>query len=103
MIAGLTPAEYDTVGARIRVDEVKELAGGAVEVLLHGGPSDAEYVRGTLNNRRGVHTTEPTQVPGAVGVLMSFRAKGTAATPLTKAKAIRILNSDQYIRVMPDA
>jgi hypothetical protein len=103
MIAGLTPAEYDTVGARIRVHKIKELARGAVEVLLNGGSSDAEYVRGTLKSQKGIHTTEPKQVPGAVGILMSFRVKGTESTPLTKAKVIRILNSDQYIRVMPDA
>src|SRR2546423_15561032 len=36
MIAGLTREEYETVGASIRVEKVKEKAGGALEVLLHG-------------------------------------------------------------------
>src|ERR1041385_8477430 len=54
MIAGLTPAEYDAVGARIRVHRVSEVAGGKVEVLLRGGLSDAEYVRGALNTQKGV-------------------------------------------------
>jgi hypothetical protein len=103
MIAALTPAEYDTAGARIRVDKIKELAGGAIKVVLHGGYSDAEYVRGVLKNQQGVKTTEPKQVPGAIGDLMSFQAKAPVTSPLTKASAIRILSGDQYIQVMPNA
>ncbi len=103
MIAGLTPAEYEAVGARIRVHKVREMAGGAVEILLHGGLSDAEYVRGALNNQKGVQTTDPKPVSGAIGVLMSFRAKGTKANPLTKNKAVQILKKDQYIEVMTNA
>ena len=34
---------------------------------------------------------------------MSFRAKGTEADPLTKAKAIRVLKKDPYIEVMANA
>jgi hypothetical protein len=103
MIAGLTPAEYDAAGIRIRVHRVKEVAGGAVEVLLHGGTSDAEYVRGSLNNQKGVQTTNPKPVSGALGVLMSFRAKGTEANPLTKEKILRALKKDPYIEVMSNA
>ncbi|MEX2120405.1 MAG: hypothetical protein WD847_12485 [Pirellulales bacterium] len=103
MIAGLTPIEYEAVGAPIRIHRIKELPGPTIEVFLHGGLSDAEYVRGALNNQKGVKTTEPTPVPGAPGVLMSFRAKGTRANPLTKQKAIRILKSDAYVAVMPNA
>jgi acid stress-induced BolA-like protein IbaG/YrbA len=103
MIAGLTPVEYEAVGARIRVHKVKELTGGAVEIVLHGGHSDAEYVRGALNNLKGVRTTDPKQVNCATGVLMSFRAKGSEATPLTKDRVIRALRNDEYIEVMTDA
>jgi acid stress-induced BolA-like protein IbaG/YrbA len=103
MIAGLTPVEYDAVGARIRVHKVKEMAGGAVEVLVHGGLSDAEYVRGALNNQKGIQTSEPKQVPGAPGVLMSVRAKGTAAAPLTRDKTLKLLRKDRYVEVMPNA
>jgi hypothetical protein len=103
MIAGLTPAEYDSVGSRIRVHKVKEVREGTIEVLVHGGLSDAEYVRGALKGEKGVKTTEPKQVPGAVGILMKFRATSTASQPLTKARAMRILESDQYIEVMPNA
>jgi hypothetical protein len=103
MIAGLTPEEYEAVGARIRVHKVKEMAGGVLEVLLHGGLSDAEYVRGALNNQKGVRTTDPKPVSGAIGVLMSFRANGSEANPLTKEKAIRVLKKDQYIEVMSNA
>jgi hypothetical protein len=103
MIAGLTPLEFDAVGARIRVHKVKELAGGGVEVLLHGRLSDAEYVRGVLNGHKGVQTTEPKAPPGAAGVLMSFRARGAPTDPLTKERVIRVLRKDPYIEVMPDA
>ena len=103
MIAGLTPAEYQTVGAQIRVHKIRELPGGAVEIRLHGGAADAEYVRGALKNQEGVTTTKPKQVSGFEGILMSFRAKGTASNPLTKADALRILDGDKYIQVMPDA
>jgi hypothetical protein len=103
MIAGLTPEEYEAVGARIRVHRVKEMPGGAVEILLHGGLSDAEYVRGALNNQKGIQTTDPKPVSGAIGVLMSFRAKGSKANPLTKDKAIGALKKDQYIEVMSNA
>ena len=103
MIAVLTPVEHDAVGARIRVHRVREKAGGAVEVLLHGGLTDAEYIRGALNNQKGVRTTEPKSVPDAPGILMSFQAKGTEADPLTKEKALRVLKDDPYIEVMPNS
>ena len=103
MIAGLAPVEYDAVGARIRVHQVREMASGTIEILVRGGLSDARYVRGALKNQKGVQTTEPKPVTGAHGVLMSFRAKGTKADPLTKEKAIRVLKNDRYIEVVPNA
>ena len=103
MIAGLTPVEYEAVGARIRVHRVREMAGGVVEIVLHGGLSETQYVRAALNNQKGVHATDPKPVDGAVGVLMSFRAKGTEANPLTKEKAIRVLKKDRYIELMANA
>lgn len=103
MIAALTPREYESAGARIRVDRVKQMAGGAVEIVLHGGVSDAEYVRGALRNQKGVQTTEPKSKPGAVGVLMYFRVKGNGAEPLTRDRVVQILRSDRYIEVSPNA
>ena len=103
MIAGLTPKEFKEVGVPVRVHEVREMSGGILEVLLHGGPPDAEYVRGVLNNQRGVTTTQPEPPPGAVGILMRFRAKGTATHRLTKDRAIRVLGDDPYVEVMPNA
>lgn len=103
MIAGLTPPEYEAVGARIQVHKVKDTANDTLEILLQGGPSDAEYVRGALNHQKGVRTTVPKPVNGALGVLMSFRANGTEANPLTKEKAIRVLQNDRYIQVLPNA
>jgi acid stress-induced BolA-like protein IbaG/YrbA len=103
MIAGLTPAEYESAGARIRVREIREQGDGSLEVLLHGGYSDAVYVKGALNNEKGVQTTEPEPCPDAVGILMRFRAKGTEVNPLTRARAIKVLQADRYIQVMQDA
>ncbi len=103
MIATLTPVEYQSVGSRIRIHRVRETAGGTIEVLLHGGLSDAEYVRGMLHNQKGIRTTEPKPVAGAIGVLTSFRAKGTESTPLTKAKVLHALKNDSYIEVMPNS
>ena len=64
---------------------------------------DAEYVRGALKSLKGVQTTEPKQVADAAGMLMSFEAKGSKATPLTKDKLIRTLKKQAYVDVMPDA
>ncbi len=102
MIAALSPAEFSSVGAKTRVHKIRQMA-NAVEVVLQGGYADAEYVRGALNKQNGVQTTEPKQVPGAIGVLMSFRARGTKADPLAKAKVVSVLKDDPYIEVLPDA
>jgi hypothetical protein len=102
MIAGLTPLEFSAVGARVRVHRVRA-SGGTVKVVLHGGPSDAEYVRGVFKNQKGVETTKPEYPPGAVGVLMSFEARGPKTDPLTRQKALRLLKSDPYIEILPKA
>ena len=103
MIAGITPIEYDSVGARIRVHAVEAKAKGAVDILLHGGPSDAEYVRRTFKNQTDLRTSEPKSAGAVKGVMMSFRATGTAKEPLTKEKAIQVLKQDPYIEVMTNA
>ena len=103
LIVGLTPREYDEVGANIVVRKIKELPGGLIEVRVEGSRSDAEYVRGALANLKGVQTFEPKQVKGPTGVLMSFRAKGPNATPLAKDKVIRVLKEQPYVLVMPSA
>ena len=100
MIAAVTPEEYDFMGARIRIHRIKDLGGGLLRILLHGGLSDAKYVRGALTQRPGVQTTTPEQVPGALGILMSFEAKSTKEPPITKDQAIEILKKDRYIDVM---
>jgi hypothetical protein len=103
VIAGLTPAEYDVVGAKVQVSRVKELSGGAVEVVVRGRLSDAEYIRGTFKARKGIRTTEPKHVSDAPGLLMSFRAEGPARSPLTKPKVLRLLGRDPYVEVMAGA
>ena len=103
MIAALTPEEYAAAGARIRINKIKEMAGGAIEVRLHGGPIDARYVRKVLDNQTGIQTSDPKPVAGAIGQLMYLRAKGTQVTPLTKQKAVRILKKDPYIEVLARA
>lgn len=101
MIAGLTPVEYESVGARIRVHRIRDLGGGQIEVLIHGGFSDAKYVQGALEHEKGVHCTEPERPAGATGILTSFRAEGSDSNALTKEKAISLLSGDPYIAVMP--
>lgn len=103
MIAALTPEEYAAVGVPVRIQRVRETAGGGVEIVLQGNVSDAEYVRGRLLHEKGVQTTEPKQVSSIAGTLTRFRAKGTVVSPLTKAKALRLLKNDRSIEVMPNA
>lgn len=100
MIAGITPLEYESVGAPIRVHRIRKLGDGSLEVLLRGGYSDALYVRGVLNSRKGVKTTEPKESPGAEGIFMFFVVKGTKKNRLSKHQAIKMLESDQYIQMM---
>jgi hypothetical protein len=103
LIAALTPVEYSTVGAPVRIYRVKEIGGGALEILLHGGYPDAEYVQEALKNHKGVEATEPNQIAGPSDVLMSFEAKGSKTNPLTKEKALRILKKEPYIEVAANA
>ncbi len=72
MIAGLTPNEYESVGARIRVHRIRELGDGSLEVLVRGSYSDAMFVRAALKNLKGVQASEPKHSPGAEGILMTF-------------------------------
>src|SRR5207247_8106220 len=44
MIAGLTQVEYEVVGMRIRVEDVKETRDG-VEILIDGPSYDTQHVR----------------------------------------------------------
>jgi hypothetical protein len=101
MIATLTPVEFDSIGARIRVQKLRTKA-GRVEVLLHGRAADAEYLRDVLG-RGGVKTTDPKQSRDAPGILMTIRAEGEGSAPLTKEKVARILGGDPYVEVLPGA
>ncbi|MBI1900640.1 MAG: hypothetical protein HYS13_05960 [Planctomycetia bacterium] len=103
LIAALTPVEYESVGARIRVRRVKQMASGAVEITVQGDHADADYVRGALNNQKGVRTTEPKDCPGATGLLTCFRAKGTNGAHLTKSSVLKLLSQDRMIEVLQDA
>ena len=101
MIAAVTPDEYDSVGARIRVHEVNEQADGGVEILLYGKPNDAEYVRGVVNKIQGVDATSPKQEPRAK-FLMTFFARSTGDTPLSKTEVVRALEADRYIQIVKE-
>jgi hypothetical protein len=76
---------------------------GTVEVVVRGGLADAEYVRGALLGLKGVVTHSPVSVPGAVGVLVQFRAIGTKSIPLTKAMVVRAFQQDGNLEVLPGA
>lgn len=103
MIAGLTRTEYELVGAPVRVHRIREVGDGSVEIFLHGGRTDAEYVRGALSNQKGVTTTEPSDSPGGAGIFTTFLARGSDVNPLTEAMVERILSADPYIAVMNSA
>lgn len=102
MIAALTPAEYFSAGGKVRVHRVRPIAKG-VEVLVHGGVAEAEYVREVLDRVDGTKTTEPAPSEGAAGILVTFKARGSAEAPLTKERAIKALKADRYIEVVPGA
>ena len=102
MIAGISPEEYDTVGSRIRIHRIKELAQGRFRILLHGNLTDAEYVRSVLDQSGNVKTTTPKSVSGALGILLSFSVEGVDET-LTKAHLLQILKADRYLDVLADA
>lgn len=103
MIAGLTPSEYDAVGPRVRVHRIRDMGAGTFEILLHGGPSDATFVKEIVDGLEGVTTTQPTSEPGAAGILMTFRVRGSTERPLTKSQILEALRGDQYVEVMPNA
>lgn len=103
MIAGLTREEYETAGATIRIDEIREKAGGGLEIVLQGILSDAEYVRAALKHEKGVETSNPRPLSGTRGGLVSFQAKGTEANPLTKERALRVLKKTRFVEVMSTA
>lgn len=103
MIAGLTQAEYDAVGANIMVFKIQERSGGVIEVLVNGGRSDAEYVRGAFKQLKGVRTTDPKPIASQGGTVMSFRVKGSAVSPLSKDKVLRLLRRQTYVTVTPGA
>ena len=88
------------MGRRIQVSRVRERAGGAVEVVVFGHLSDAQHLREAVNGRSGVRTTEPKPVSTIPGVLISFRAKGTATKPLTRDKVLRLLKGDTFIELL---
>jgi hypothetical protein len=96
MIAALTPAEYETVGARIPVHRIRQNGHEKTEVLLQGGQSDADFVRETLA-RKEIATTKPRRVADERGTLMSFHAVAT------KKRILGILKANAYITVMPNA
>ena len=101
MIAAITPAESDAIDASIQIRKLRTLPDGGIEVLLRGGPSDAEYVRGAFKGLKGVKTSEPEQ--DARQSLMRFKVTGSPLNPLTKRLAKETLRSIPYIALMPGA
>ena len=87
-------------GSRVRIYKLRELAGHSIEVVLHGTLSDADYARELFDQTEGVQTTLPKQLSGSG---YSFRAKGTPDLPLTRDRALHILEKDQYVVLLPNA
>lgn len=103
MIAGLTPTEFDSAGARIRVRRIMPARGGRMRVVVQGGLPDAKHVRRVLKRQGGVRATMPRPSSAAQGSLMSFGIEGPDGAPLTREGVIQILGNDRYIEVMPGA
>ena len=103
MIAGLTPIEFDSTGALIRVRRVMPARDGKVRVVLEGGKPDARYVRQVLKRRAGVLASAPKPSSVAPDLLMTFAVKGPDDDPMTREKVLQLLGEDRYLRVMPGA
>lgn len=102
VIAGLTPVEYETVGQQIRIDEITETEAGRVQILLHGAPSDGNYVATLLKNA-GLDTASPEAVRRNTGVWISIEAGGKQGAPLTRQKVVALLKRDPNVQVMSKA
>lgn len=83
----------------IRVHRVKELADGSLQIMIHGGLSEAEYVSGTLKMSKGVAVSDLVVGKGAPECVY-INARGTSANPLTRDSALRLLCADERIQVM---
>jgi hypothetical protein len=83
----------------IRVHRVTELADGSLEIMIHGGLVEAEYVSGTLRMSKGVEVLEPALGKGAPEFVYVI-ARGTAANPFTRDSALRSLRGDERIEVI---
>ena len=83
----------------IRVHRVTELADGSLEIMIHGGLAEADYVSGTLRMSKGVEVLEPALGKGAPEFVYVI-ARGTAANPLTRDSALRSLRGDVRIEVI---
>ena len=79
-IAPLTPAEYKSLETKIRVEHVQETPSGDFDIFVYGTLADGEYVRGTLNNEKGILALEPIYPPGEEGTMVMIRARGKSAT-----------------------
>jgi acid stress-induced BolA-like protein IbaG/YrbA len=102
VVAALTPEEFNSVGAPIRVHKIKKMTRGGVEITLRGNFDDANYVRNVFA-ARGIQASPPTDKPGTRGILVSFKAIGPRGDPLTERKAVEILNSTPYVEVVSNA
>jgi hypothetical protein len=100
MVAAVTPEEYGATGVPIRIHGVRP-ASQSIEIVLHGSPSDANYVRALLEKCPGVHTTKPKRVDEAVDFLQTFRVTGTPEHPVSRDEVIGTLKNDRYIELLP--
>lgn len=82
----------------IRVHRVTEFGDGSIEIMIHGGSPEADYVAGRLRMAKGVDVTEPVVGRGAPEFVYIV-ARGTPIDPLTLEAALRMLRCDEQIEV----
>jgi len=82
----------------IRVERVRSLPDGSVEVMFRGQMPDAKYVAERLRQERDASVSLPQTRDGMPGFLFLI-VQGTDSRPYTAARARQLLCSDPEIEV----
>lgn len=91
LIVGVTPAEYDSVGAPIQVHIEDGPAPASFQLLIRGTISDARYIRDALLENDTLIVDEPYQDPGLAGILISLNVRGKTTEGLSRNELQHIM------------
>jgi acid stress-induced BolA-like protein IbaG/YrbA len=101
MIAALTPIEFDSVGAKIKIQRITESDDGDLVIVLKGNHQDGEFIQELLEKDANLVSAEIQDVPDAP-FLTKVVAHGTKDAPLTQKRAVALLASD-FVSLMHDS